>query len=145
MGLRQTDATIFIDLRPRGPRLARTTPPQLGGRATIRAKRPQDELVAELGAAGVPVAPVAHGRAVDENPQMRARGFFEAVEHPVSGRHEIPGLPMRFSSRRSPWHRGHPPLLGQHNDEILAELGVDAAERERLRREAVIGERPVGR
>jgi crotonobetainyl-CoA:carnitine CoA-transferase CaiB-like acyl-CoA transferase len=84
-----------------------------------------------------------HGRAVDESPQMRARGFFAPIEHPVTGRHEVPGLPMTFSARPGPWHRWHPPLLGQHNDEILAELGIDAAERARLRREGVIGERPA--
>jgi crotonobetainyl-CoA:carnitine CoA-transferase CaiB-like acyl-CoA transferase len=107
------------------------------------ASRAQDELVEGLGSAGVPIAPVAHGRAVDENPQMRARGFFAPIEHPVSGRHEVPGLPMTFSSRAGGWHRGHPPLLGQHNDEILAELGIGPEERARLRREGVIGERPL--
>src|SRR5262245_11256343 len=62
--------------------------------AAAFAARAQDELVEELAARGVPVAPVAHGRAVDENPQMRARGFFAPIDHPVSGRHEVPGLPM---------------------------------------------------
>lgn len=104
---------------------------------------PQDELVESLGAAGVPIAPVAHGRAVDENPQMRARGFFAPIDHPVTGRNEVPGLPMTFSSKQASWHRWHPPLLGQHNDEILAELGISADERARLRRDAVIGERPA--
>jgi crotonobetainyl-CoA:carnitine CoA-transferase CaiB-like acyl-CoA transferase len=113
--------------------------------ARVFADRPQDELVESLGAVGVPIAPVAHGRAVDENPQMRARHFFAPIDHPLTGKHEVPGLPMTFSSESGSWHRWAPPLLGQHNDEILAELGIDAEARARLRRDGVIGEQPVRR
>ena len=38
---------------------------------------------------------------------------------------------------------GPPPMLGEHNDEVLAELGLDAAELDRLRSEHVIGNAPV--
>jgi hypothetical protein len=37
------------------------------------------------------------------------------------------------------------PMLGEHNDEVLAELGVDSTERGRLEAEGVIGRRPVQR
>jgi crotonobetainyl-CoA:carnitine CoA-transferase CaiB-like acyl-CoA transferase len=42
------------------------------------------------------------------------------------------------------WVRTPAPLLGEHNDEVLSELGVDAAERQRLRQLKVIGEELVG-
>jgi crotonobetainyl-CoA:carnitine CoA-transferase CaiB-like acyl-CoA transferase len=35
--------------------------------------------------------------------------------------------------------RRPPPLLGEHTDDVLAELGIDAAERARLRADGVIG------
>jgi crotonobetainyl-CoA:carnitine CoA-transferase CaiB-like acyl-CoA transferase len=76
---------------------------------------------------------------------MRARGFFEAVEHPVVGTHDLPGLPFRLSERGTGWLRLPPPSLGQHNDEVLRHVaGLDDDEIEALRAEAIIGDRPVG-
>jgi crotonobetainyl-CoA:carnitine CoA-transferase CaiB-like acyl-CoA transferase len=43
------------------------------------------------------------------------------------------------------WLRTPSPLLGQHNDEVLGELGIDAEERDALRQLGVIGEELVGR
>ncbi|MHA7837634.1 MAG: hypothetical protein ACX98W_09270, partial [bacterium] len=64
--------------------------------------------------------------------------------HPVAGRKRYPGLPFRLSSREGGWHRSPPPVLGQHNDEVLGgELGLSAEELARLRKEKVIGERPA--
>ncbi|HYA68711.1 MAG TPA: hypothetical protein VED63_08265, partial [Acidimicrobiales bacterium] len=62
--------------------------------------------------------------------------------HQVTGEHEIPMLPFRFSRTRS-WLRAPAPTLGQHNDEILAELGLDADGIDGLRRKGVVGERPA--
>jgi crotonobetainyl-CoA:carnitine CoA-transferase CaiB-like acyl-CoA transferase len=48
---------------------------------------------------------------------------------------------MRFSFDL-PQHRAGAPVLGQHNDEVLVgELGVDAAEMQRLADAGVIGDR----
>jgi crotonobetainyl-CoA:carnitine CoA-transferase CaiB-like acyl-CoA transferase len=84
--------------------------------------------------------------AVDRNPHLVARGFFEPIEREVVGRHRVPSLPYRFASRGDrPWHRSPAPLLGEHNDEVLGgELGLAAEELERLRNAGVIGDRPVG-
>jgi crotonobetainyl-CoA:carnitine CoA-transferase CaiB-like acyl-CoA transferase len=105
----------------------------------------RDELVAALLACGIPAAPVLHPREVVHNPQLRARGFFEAVAHPVTGTHELPGLPLRFSGVEAGWCRTPAPALGQHTAAVLVELlGVDEAELAELRRENVIGDRPEG-
>jgi crotonobetainyl-CoA:carnitine CoA-transferase CaiB-like acyl-CoA transferase len=51
---------------------------------------------------------------------------------------------MRFSSPGpSGWWPGPAPTLGQHNDDVLRELGVSDDELDRLRSAGVIGDRPV--
>ena len=92
----------------------------------------------------MPAAPVVHPSTLVTNPQFRARGFLEAVAHPVTGSHELPGLPIRFSDLPR-WYRAPAPTLGQHTAAVLREvLGLDDAAIETLRAERIIGERPVG-
>ena len=55
----------------------------------------------------------------------------------------MPGLPFAMSGV-GPWIRTPAPLLGQHNDEILDELGLGATERATLRQQGIIGEQLVG-
>jgi len=110
------------------------------------AARDLDETVDELLANGVPAAPVVRPVDLGRNEQLRARGFWEPVDHPVIGTHEIPGLPFRLAGGPARWTRTHPPTLGQHNGEVLGgELGLSPAELDRLRAADVIGERPLGR
>ena len=104
----------------------------------------RDALVARLLAAGVPAAPTIHPSEVAANPQIRARGFLEPVTHPVTGVHELPGLPMRFSGMDR-WYRAPAPTLGEHTVPVLRELlGLDDRAIETLRAERIIGDRPVG-
>jgi crotonobetainyl-CoA:carnitine CoA-transferase CaiB-like acyl-CoA transferase len=99
---------------------------------------------AELLAAGVPAAPVLPGGWQDRDPQLRARGFFHAVDHPLVGRHNYPGWPMRASTVPGPWYAEPAPTLGQHTREVLRELGYDDGALARLAHDAVIGTTPVG-
>jgi crotonobetainyl-CoA:carnitine CoA-transferase CaiB-like acyl-CoA transferase len=73
---------------------------------------------------------------------LRHRRLFEVVDHPVTGRHEIPGFPVRFAHVDA-WYRRAAPTLGQHNDEVLTEIGL-ADEIPRLRALGLIGDRVVG-
>jgi crotonobetainyl-CoA:carnitine CoA-transferase CaiB-like acyl-CoA transferase len=58
------------------------------------------------------------------DPVIRDRGFFVECERPEMGRFEIPGRPFIMSE--SPWELRRPaPALGEHNDEILAEIAGD--------------------
>jgi crotonobetainyl-CoA:carnitine CoA-transferase CaiB-like acyl-CoA transferase len=111
--------------------------------AAWTAGREADEAVATLVAAGIPAATVVTPRDIVEHPQLRHRRLFETERHPVTGEHEIPGLPFRLT-RVERWLRAPAPTLGQHNDEVLSELGVSPATREQLRRDGLVGERPVG-
>lgn len=107
--------------------------------------RQVDDAAAELLALGVPSAVVVHPAAIDRNPQHTARGFFEPVDHPVTGHHRLPSLPFRFAGHVPSWLRTPPPTLGQHNDEVLRELlGLTDDDLAALRDAAVIGERPAG-
>jgi formyl-CoA transferase len=80
-----------------------------------------DEWVTLLLAAGVPAGPIRDYRQVlDEDPHVRARGMVQEVDHPVEGRVRVLGSPIRMS--RTPARiRRHPPLLGEHTEEVLGE------------------------
>jgi crotonobetainyl-CoA:carnitine CoA-transferase CaiB-like acyl-CoA transferase len=113
-------------------------------RAAWCATRDADRAARELREQGVPAAAMVRAFETLDDPQLRARGFFETVDHPIVGPHEYPTWPMRLSAGPYRWWTGPAPLLGQHNDEVLRELGVDDAELVRLRGARVIGETPVG-
>jgi crotonobetainyl-CoA:carnitine CoA-transferase CaiB-like acyl-CoA transferase len=107
--------------------------------------RPRAALVAELRARGIPASEVADAsRLLQTNPQLRARGYFEAPEHPVVGAMPLPSFPFRYASVER-WLRTPAPTLGQHNERVLHEiLGLSSAELLELEREGVIGTRPTG-
>ncbi|MBW2230518.1 MAG: CoA transferase [Deltaproteobacteria bacterium] len=109
----------------------------------VFAERNRDACVEELIAAGVPAACVVDPRMLAEHPQLVARGFQEEVEHPVVGRQATMSAPFRYASIDH-WLDAAAPLLGQHNAEILRELGRDEDEIERLTAEKVIGDWPEG-
>jgi crotonobetainyl-CoA:carnitine CoA-transferase CaiB-like acyl-CoA transferase len=100
--------------------------------------RSKEDAAMQLADAGVPAAAVVAGRDVLHNPQLRYRGLFEVEDHPVSGRHELPGMPFRYSDVDA-WMTRPSPTLGQHNDEVLSEV-APVEELAELRREGVIGE-----
>ena len=56
------------------------------------------------------------------------------IDHPVEGKVKSIGFPVKLSETKQRVRRP-PPLLGEHNEEILAELGIDKATREQLRAE----------
>jgi crotonobetainyl-CoA:carnitine CoA-transferase CaiB-like acyl-CoA transferase len=72
-----------------------------------------------------------------DDEQLKHREMFQETEHPVEGRIPQLGFPVKFSETPGRIETP-PPLLGEHNDEILETLGYSAAERERLRRDGVI-------
>ena len=103
-----------------------------------------DALAEDLVARGIPAARVVSAAALKDNPQLRARGFFETVTHALLGTHEYPTLPLRLASAHAPWYRRPAPTLGEHTEQILrALLGVTDAEVAQLHAEGIIGTRPV--
>jgi len=87
--------------------------------------------------ADVPCGPIADIRAAFDSPEARARDMTIDVEHPALGVIRQAGLPIEYA--RTPGAiRTAPPLLGEHADEILAEVGFGAADIARLRSDGAI-------
>ncbi|WP_131823509.1 CaiB/BaiF CoA transferase family protein, partial [Mycobacterium talmoniae] len=108
------------------------------------AQRSRDEIVDTLWPAGVPVAKVLQPHRQTELEQLAFRGFFEHVAHPVNATAPHSTVPMRLSGGADRFHRAPAPLLGQHNHELLAALGLSAAEIAELEADGVIGSTPAG-
>jgi crotonobetainyl-CoA:carnitine CoA-transferase CaiB-like acyl-CoA transferase len=106
-------------------------------------QRGGDEIVDLLWPLGVPVARVMEPHRQGDLPQLRARRFFEEVDHPVLGRARHSTLPMAFSMGPERLHRRHAPLLGEHNAEVLAELDLTGDDIATLEANGVIGRAPA--
>jgi formyl-CoA transferase len=79
--------------------------------------------VERLLAAGVPAGPIQDYRQVlEEDPHVQARGMVTTVEHPVEGPVRVLSSPLHLSGTPATV-RLPPPLLGQHNDEVLVVSG----------------------
>ena len=95
-------------------------------------------LVARLREHDVPFAVVNRVDALHEDPQVVANGLLVESEHPSAGPMRTPRPAPRFEA--TPTELRLPaPRLGEHSDEILAELGVRDAELRTLREEGVVG------
>ena len=102
--------------------------------------RSGDEVVERLWDAGVPVGKVELPHRQPDLAQLDFRGFFEVLDHPVTGRSRYSTLPMRFSEGPDRFHVRHAPLLGEHNTELLTELGYSGSEIDELAASRIIGD-----
>ena len=84
-----------------------------------------------LDAEGVPCAPVLTREEVLEHPQIAANDLLAEYEHPVAGRIRQPRPAARFDQTPSAIRR-HAPSLGEHNAELLEELGYNEQRRQQL-------------
>ncbi len=95
------------------------------------------EVYQQAGAARVPIAFVHTLVDLLESEQLKAREYFQEVEHPVAGRLTYPGPPFRMSEVQ--WKAGRAPLLGEHNREVYCgELALSGSELARLRAAGVV-------
>jgi crotonobetainyl-CoA:carnitine CoA-transferase CaiB-like acyl-CoA transferase len=86
----------------------------------------RDEIFKLCQEARIPMGKVNRIDEVATMEQVKARGFFEEIDHPVAGRRRFPGGPAKFGGRWPTPRRA--PLLGEHTAEILTgELGYPTA------------------
>jgi crotonobetainyl-CoA:carnitine CoA-transferase CaiB-like acyl-CoA transferase len=89
-------------------------------------KRHSKELEEALRVAGVPCARANNFKEVFDDPQIVARGVMQEVEHPRLGRMRTTRNPVLLD-HGGPAIDRHAPMLGEHSEEVLAELGYSAA------------------
>ena len=99
--------------------------------------RSKQQWLSALEAAKVPCGSINDLAEVFADPQVQAREMAVPTPHPLTDSLRLVGSPMKLSATPVQVRRA-PPLLGQHTDEVLTELGIDDAERARLRALGVV-------
>ena len=84
----------------------------------------------------IPCGPILSMKEIAEESSLRATGTVVEVDHPTRGKYLTVGNPIKLSD--SPTEVTRSPLLGEHTDEVLSQLGFDAAYIAELRAEKVI-------
>jgi len=84
----------------------------------------------------VPVAPIYQLNEVVDDPQVRARNMIVEVKHPRAGKIKQPNFPLKFSETDAIVKAA--PMIGQHNVQILTDLGYSEKEIVDLRKAGVI-------
>jgi crotonobetainyl-CoA:carnitine CoA-transferase CaiB-like acyl-CoA transferase len=103
-------------------------------------RRPAQEWIGRLQAAGIPASLVRDFEEVVEHPQAAVRAMFPEMEHATAGRHRVTGTPVKLSE--TPGSPGTPaPRQGEHTSCVLRDLlGLDAATLDALTMRGVIYE-----
>ena len=84
----------------------------------------------------IPCGPILSMKEIAEEPSLRATGTIVEVDHPERGKYLTVGNPIKMSD--SPTDVTRSPLLGEHTDEVLEELGYSALKIAALREAHVI-------
>lgn len=84
----------------------------------------------------IPVGPILSMKELIEEPSLRKSGTIVEVDHPERGPYLSVGCPIKLSDSAVEVTRA--PLLGEHSDEVLTDLGFSAEEIAKLREDEVI-------
>jgi crotonobetainyl-CoA:carnitine CoA-transferase CaiB-like acyl-CoA transferase len=95
------------------------------------------EWIAILNAAGVPNGEVRDINQMLNDPQLAARRMVETMMHPTIGATRVIGAPIKLSENEASL-RTPPPVLGQHTDAVLKEIGYDPGTIAALRAKKVV-------
>ena len=102
------------------------------------ATRPAAEWIDLLLGVGIPAGPILNYAEALGSEHARARDVVMEIDHPVEGKVRSIGFPVKLSRTKQRVRRP-PPLLGEHTDAILAELGYDDDARDELRHSGAVG------
>ena len=103
----------------------------------VTVHQPRSHWLGLLDANNIPCGPINDYAQVFADPQVVARDMVVGVEHPTLGHLKTLGSPLKLSLT-PPDVRRRAPLLGEHTDEILAEVGLDESEIAALHRSGAI-------
>jgi crotonobetainyl-CoA:carnitine CoA-transferase CaiB-like acyl-CoA transferase len=104
----------------------------------VMLQREREDWVARLTAAEIPCAPILGPHQIAEHPLMEAREMFVDSVHPVAGSVRVSGPVIKQVGRRR--RETNPaPLLGEHSEDVLAEIGYSKDEMSELVRSGVVG------
>lgn len=102
------------------------------------ADKTKAEVLGLLEKAKMPAAPLYSPQEVLDDPHIRAMGYLQRVPFPGASR-EVPIIETPFRMSATPGAiRRRAPLLGEHTDEVLGEIGYGAAEIDRLRAGGIV-------
>ncbi len=105
-------------------------------------QRSSSDWIALFKETGVPCGPINTLAEVFADPQVKSRQMRIEMEHKRGGKIALVGSPMKFSQSPVEYKQA-PPLLGEHNTEILGELlGLSKRERQKLAEEGIIDVAP---
>ena len=106
--------------------------------AEVMRTRTKREWIEALEAANVPCGPINNMKEVFEDPQVRHRELRVDMPHPLGGTASVVRSPLRLSETPVEY-RLAPPMLGQHNDEVLRGLlGKSEGELTRLKAAGIL-------
>ena len=107
---------------------------RLGNRAALEEElertfrqQPKDYWVDTLLAAGIPAGPILTYPEAFDSEHAKVRQMRMEIDHPIEGTVPNIGFAVKLSSTPQQVRR-HPPLLGEHNAEVLGEMGISASE-----------------
>ncbi|MDO9218113.1 MAG: CoA transferase, partial [Lacisediminimonas sp.] len=84
----------------------------------------------------IPCGPILSMKEIAEEPALRATGTIVEVDHPTRGKYLTVGNPIKLSD--SPTDVTRSPLLGEHTEQVLGQLGYSAEDIAQMRQERVI-------
>jgi len=84
----------------------------------------------------IPCGPILSMKELAEEPSLRATGTIVEVDHPTRGKYLTVGNPIKLSD--SPADVKRSPLLGEHTDEILGEIGFSKDEIEAAKADGAV-------
>lgn len=98
---------------------------------------PSKQLIEKLNQVGVPCGPIQSMNEVFSDPHILERNMLMEYEHPSAGAVKLVGSPIKLS-RTNPTMNRTPPMLGEHTNEVLMEIGFSNDEINSLKESNVI-------
>ena len=98
----------------------------------------QADLMAKLETVGLPFAPISKPEDLFDDPHLNAAGGLLDMELPDGAPIKLPALPVEVGGSR-PGLRMSPPKVGEHTEELLAELGLSEERIAVLKSDSIVG------